>query len=276
MSPHDNDGIDNIGELRLSPDDVRDPRGSGAPKSRNRPVSSAEKGSSSWLSGLLLVLLLAVSGVAGWQIWELQQSLKAADHRISVLQAGIEQVTGQVFEAGNSIAQNESNLQNRLKHMDSEIRKLWDIANKRNRRWIEEGKSQTKELDKQLDKLQESIAALDKSLKQEASQLDKLAEGHKGLQKEQDKHGEQLANLQKLPVDKLAEQIAEQQARLKLISGEQKQLKVSLDKRLAGQQEALKSMDTYRQQINSKLLQLQEALRDLQAAPASQAQLQIH
>ncbi len=276
MRPHDNDDIDGIGELRLSPDDVRDVRGNHTAKRQNRVVAEPRSGASGWVVGLLFVLLLAVTGAAGWQIWLMQQSLVAAENRIAGLQSGVAQVTGKISETGDSIAENETNLQSRMKHIDSEIRKLWDVANKRNRKWIEESRSQTSELDKQLDQLQKTVTALDSGLKEEQNRVEKLAADQGSFKQQQTKQGQQLAALQKIPVARIEEQIAEQEARLRLITGEQKQLKATLEKRIASQQDALNAMDTYRQQINSKLLQLQEALRDMQSKPSSQAQLEIH
>ena len=276
MRPHDNDDFDGIGELRLTPDDVRDVRGNHANRKSSRSGAESGKGAAGWVVGVLFLLLFAVAGGAGWQIWIMQQSLIAAENRITSLQSGVEKVTGKVSETGDSIVANETNLQARMKHVDSEIRKLWDVANKRNRKWIEESRSQTSELDKQLDQLQKTVTDLTGSVKTEKGTLDKMVAEQAGFKQQQIKQEQQLTVLQKRPVDKMSEQIAEQEARLGLISGEQKQLKAALEKRIASQQEALNAMDTYRQQINSRLLQLQEALRDLQTKPASQAQLEIH
>ncbi|TCS40147.1 hypothetical protein [Reinekea marinisedimentorum] len=132
-------------------DDIR--KHTPTPKERKpvpepKPVKPAQASKSGWGTALLLTLLgvaVILLALQQYSQYQLQQSyeerLALADERIVNLEKALTQTD-------ESVVFNETAINAQFKaikgdtdlHM-SEIRKLWDVANKRNKEWIEENQT---------------------------------------------------------------------------------------------------------------------------------------
>ena len=155
-----------------------------------------------------------------------QQAGKSFIERISVLE---ENISAQSSKVDDLI---ETNSQD-LKFINKEIRKLWDLSNKKNRKSIAQNLNS-------IESIEETIAALDKE--------------YKTLSAKQRSLNLELAKLEKMQ-EKLSESLDVQSP---LSEGE------DLEDRLADLEEATKSMDLYRTQVNQSILSLKEKLNDLE------------
>jgi hypothetical protein len=158
--------------------------------------------------------------------------------------SGNQQQAGQNFvERISTIEEslNEQKLQNQetiesteqdVKFINKEIRKLWDLSNKKNRKEIANNFKALKELGEQIDQLSKKINSL--GAKQRARDLEFAK-----LEKSQDNLRIKMSDIVPASDDSFVEE------------------------RLADQEEAIQAMDAYRKQANKTLMGLQRQIDKL-------------
>ena len=212
------------------------------------------------LVSFLVALPIAGLVAAGWFIFnqqeELQdaaQAMRDAQRRIGVLEDRLRLTDEQLSESGAQT--NET-----LTFWESEIRKLWDMGNKRNRGWIEANRENVRKLtatvasaESALGTLQGKVATLDASVGKQQDIADRLAAV--------DIHVQRLVREQRDLVDKVnaASQIAAS-------------LKAGLEKRVQENEEAIRAFDAQRSKLNADIIDLRNQIRG-SAQPASPALL---
>lgn len=108
-----------------------------------------------------VLLALVAAGVIAYLVWatlehrqrseQMQWRLEAASQRIDALE-------GELSSTGETLSESGSAVEGKLKTLEHEVRKLWDISNKRNRKWIEDNQAALEELQKANGGLQQSIS----------------------------------------------------------------------------------------------------------------------
>src|SRR5690606_9488722 len=152
-----------------------------APAAAARKVVAKSSGSSAWLTALVLVLVVAVAAVSFWQIVrqqatinQLQAELGEASQYINQSNLVTARLEGSLSETEANVAQSGSQLASRLNAMDSEIRKLWDVSNKRNIELIKESQSKITALEAANTKLQARLQTSEQVVGEQKSRADSL------------------------------------------------------------------------------------------------------
>ena len=155
-----------------------------------------------------------------------QQTGQGFVERISFLEENV---------AKNSQVNEESldSIELEYKFLEKEIRKLWDVSNKKNRKNIEENSFQINEISTSIDDFTQVTNTL--SAKQRAADLE-------------------LAKIDKAYVD-----LKQKFKKINALAS-----KSTLEERIKIQEEAMLSLDSYRKQINKSLLLLQERIDALE------------
>jgi len=126
----------------------------------------------------------------------------------------------------------ETNSQD-LKFINKEIRKLWDLSNKKNRKDISQNLNS-------IESIEETLESLDKEYKTLSAKQRSL-------------------NLELAKLEKMQEKVSQS---LDLVNPSSQD--DDIEERLDDLEEATKSMDRYRTQVNQSLLSLKEKLNDLE------------
>ena len=126
----------------------------------------------------------------------------------------------------------ETNSQD-LKFINKEIRKLWDLSNKKNRKDISQNLNS-------IESIEETLESLDKEYKTLSAKQRSL-------------------NLELAKLEKMQEKVSQS---LDLVNPSSQD--DDIEERLADLEEATKSMDRYRAQVNQSILSLKEKLNDLE------------
>jgi len=126
----------------------------------------------------------------------------------------------------------ETNSQD-LKFINKEIRKLWDLSNKKNRKNISQNLNS-------IESIKETLGSLDKEYKTLSAKQRSL-------------------NLELAKLEKMQEKVSQS---LDLVNPSSED--DDIEERLADLEEATKSMDRYRTQVNQSILSLKEKLNDLE------------
>ena len=126
----------------------------------------------------------------------------------------------------------ETNSQD-LKFINKEIRKLWDLSNKKNRKDISQNLNS-------IESIEDTLESLDKEYKTLSAKQRSL-------------------NLELAKLEKMQEKVSQS---LDLVNPSSQD--DDIEERLADLEEATKSMDRYRTQVNQSILSLKEKLNDLE------------
>ena len=118
-----------------SQDDIASRRSS----RRAEPVTSRSRSSAAGLvTNLLIALLIAGLTACGWFIATQNEALAQARVERDRAVARLERIERRLSLTDEALDQADAETQDQLEFWESEIRKLWDVSNKRNRGWIEE------------------------------------------------------------------------------------------------------------------------------------------
>ncbi len=226
----------------LTPDSTARRRGGGG---RRRPDSAK---SSSIAVNLVLAVLVAGLMVAGWFLANQHQLLvaeqaarEAAEQRLAVLEDRLRVTDEALTETGADTGK-------QINRWESEIRKLWAVANERNKKWIKANETglaaQTKGLESARSaqkQLVTQLAAIEKSVA-------KLADINVSVKRLDTKVGE-IGATQKELVGRV------NSARQAVAS-----LQAGLVNRVEENEQAVASMDAFRGQLNQRLTRLEQSL----------------
>ncbi len=237
--------------ISASPDDV---------SGRRRPAQGgrrrASKDREGRMIGLNLILAVLVAGlvVAGWFIAnqhkllvEEAQALEDAKGRIAVLEDRLRVTDEALTETGQTT--NEQ-----INFWESEIRKLWGVTNDRNKKWIKDNEAALAKLSKSLSALElgdkevkATLGRHESAFAQQQSMIDQLTSIEMQMQ--------QVLRSQRDMVDKVN---SAQQSVAGLQSG--------LTNRVRENEQAVAAIDAYRQQLNSRLADIERKLSNLAAS----------
>lgn len=292
----------------------KDPGGRGERQPPERPArkggSGGGRGAGSGLLWLLLVVL-AVGGGAGLylqheRINALEGQLEEADYWARQSKLALARFEGELSETGESLQERGETLDEkiaangeRLDTADEEIRKLWGVADDRNRKRLDSHKASLDEYGQRLDGIDNELADVDKAvtdlettLAQARSSLsDDLAQLRQrlddGLASLEQADNESVARISQLE-QQMAEVDQTVENRLRRFEREQRLTMDGVESRLsalenrvgnaadAGELASLKrqvnamgqtveSIDASRSQLTSRLIRLSEQVDQLRA-----------
>jgi hypothetical protein len=172
--------------------------------------------------GGLVILGLWFFNASGYQ----QETGQSFVQRISFLEEEISSMKAVNEESINS-------LEEQTKFIDKEIRKLWDLSNKRNRK---------------------NIDSLTIQLTEVKTSFEKLFKSNNSILAKQRARALEIAKLEKVQAD----------LKIKLTNLNALSESSDISEKLKSQEEAIAAFDAYRKQVNRALLELEEKLDKLQ------------
>ena len=186
-------------------------------------------------SSLLFISLLGLINLGGLVILGLW-FFNASGYQQETGQSFVQRISFLEEEISSMKAVNEESidsLEEQTKFIDKEIRKLWDLSNKRNRKNIDSLTIQLTEVNESFEKLFKSNNSI--LAKQRARALE-------------------IAKLEKVQAD----------LKVKLTNLNALSESSDISEKLKSQEEAIAAFDAYRKQVNRTLLELEETLDKLQ------------
>lgn len=235
------------------PKPTAQPQSTARPASPSQPTATAKSGRGFvWFASLVLVLLIVACGWLGQQVLQLQEQLVSNNNALQLERSRMESISAQVHETGSSFEETGNVLDEKFKFFDSEIRKLWDVSNKRNKSAIEKNSATVKSLSGSVKKSQQSLNALTGSqseVKKSVAKLNKqLAAENTAL---------------RATVDDQAEQILLMRSEMDLLQKRFSNMPNDLATRVASNEEAVEAIDAGRRQLVARITQLQKQLDTL-------------
>lgn len=174
---------------------------------RSEPSARSGGGNTPTLLWGLVLVLFAISAGLGLLAYSQQQTLAMFDERLQLADDRIVSVQRSMTETDESVVMNETAINNQFRAIKaetdmqmSEIRKLWAVANERNREWIETNQQNIAQLQSnvqsQIEAREQALAALSSQLEEQAVANGSQSESLAALQTELDQTSEAFSELQ--------------------------------------------------------------------------------
>ena len=189
------------------------------------------------ISTVALVGMLAVS----WIGWQQYQQFIELQQRFEVLDSRLNNTDESVNQSGAAMQVNIGKHSEQLKKHWSEIRKLWGVANDKNKRKITKNTKDISFLASKRSELESSLAKLSTQVDKDRAVAEGVGENFFGLSADLDKLSKSLDDYF-LSVESLKASLKQQ------------------DKKIQSNNEAVKSIDAFRRQINQKILNLEKKI----------------
>lgn len=262
---------------KKAPAPKRKPQAASPTKPQPQPDPSGSKGL--WALVILLLVLVIGLAAAGFFFYQQFETVKAQlDHELSQsderlgslateLSSTGESVTSHIAalkKAADDLAQQQKKLEEEQKKHLEEIRKLWDLSNKRNKSQIEANEKEIAALKASLGeqkKAAEAVAASMKKAQEEAAKALKRADEAESKVASQGSRQTQLETQLSL-VDETQKQLQAELKKLQSVADAMPELKAlaalqksgqGVEGRLKALEEAVDAFDQYRRQVNQRL-----------------------
>lgn len=238
-------------------------------------ATPSSRGESRMMSWLVLILMLVIGAGGYWGLGHfnrLQHELIQANLRLSELE-GLINTTDQNASKSGAVLQGQMKKflfegEKRIKHVDSELAKLWTVSYQRNKPKIAEVDQAVAELDKTLKRLQASSADLEKSIEMLNTKAAELGKQSGSLQQT----GQQQAKLiddSRREMEQGLTQLAQLQQQLQAQRQQSQQVISGLESQLQLRDQANQELDALQDDQLSALEQQLAALKNTPKVPQS-------
>lgn len=207
----------------------------------------------------LLALVLVALAAGGWFIYEQQRALRDNDRALTDADRRIARLEDRLRMTDETLSESDAETDDKLSFWETEIRKVWDIANKRNKGWIVENRASIESASEALASAKSDLA----TLKDTVARLDVSAENQQEVADSVTNLEMRFQRLQKTHrefVDKV--NVAETTA-------------ADLEGRLRDTETAIAAIDAGRTTVTRQLTELRAAVADintrLSGTPAPEA-----
>ena len=270
QSNDSNNDLDNLPSLSLSDDERNSRVGTQQIKpkklSKKKPTNagSSTTGTSRKVIILLIVTILLLTAGGAWQIDTLHTQLKKTQAQMTQMVSQMDQITGSIATSGKTTLQTTGQLSHQVVTIAQTQKKLSQVNNEQSK--------QLSSLQSVTDNNKKDIANLKWRNKLDSSAQDKETKKIKTLSSDISDltHQIKVINANQLSttttwqtqLEQLNTQLKKQQD--SFANSEKQDKTGAIDEKLTHLDSALKSMDNYRLQINRRLLQLGNSVRELQ------------
>ena len=132
---------------------------------------------------LLLALMIGGFGIGGWFVFNQQQELLASERERAETEERVQHLEARLRATDETMSEAGEDTNEQLTFWESEIRKVWDVANKRNKKWIQDNQAAITRHQSTLNSVEASLADLrsavsrnDAKLQQQQEIVERLAD----------------------------------------------------------------------------------------------------
>ena len=190
---------------------------------------------------ILLALMIAGFGIGGWFVFNQQQELLASERERAQTEDRLRHLEARLRATDETMTEAES-----------EIRKVWDIANKRNKKWIEDNQAAVASHRSTLNSVESSLADLRSAVSRNDTKL-----------QQQGEIVERLADVQE-QVRTLVRQHRDLVDSVNTSRQVVATLKASLEPRVEKIEEAVSAIDGSRRQTGAQWSRLRDRIEELE------------
>lgn len=181
---------------------------------------------------LLLLLVVGLAGL-GWLVWQQQSAMMLMSEQLTEAHDQVTTLSNQLTDTESTMEATVQDTDESISTNESEIRKLWDVSNKRNKGWIQTNQAN-------IATLQEQVTQVRQSAMQTETDLNTT-----------------LANV-----------VAQQRDlsdKINVLTQQNAQLSDSLKRQVDENSQTLKAIDVSRQQNNQRILDASRRVSNLES-----------
>ncbi len=217
--------------------------------SRRRNMSAPRDSNFRGLLVFCLVIMAVVLGIGGYTLYEVQQRLNQSNELLDQANRGVQDLEARLAATGTDVSKELQTLKEQQATNFSEIDKLWRVAYRENRPNIKQLENSFKDMALTNEKLSTEIIALRAKVDQSASAFKSLSDTMKQTRENLLAESEEL----KTSISLLRGQVQDQAVTAEAAKREL----ATMNRSVKEIQEAIDAIDRYRQQINQRVLQLE-------------------
>lgn len=246
--------LDSIPAIKPAQDEVTSYR-----RSQERGVRAEVPQQSSFNGTLVfvIVILASVMGLGGFTLYEVQQKLDQTTILLTKSKDQISKLERRLSATDQDFAKSGNLVEQRLVSNELEIRKLWDVSNKRNKNWIKNNETALSTTRKEVEQLAGTIGGISTSVATVTDGFQKLDREMSQLVLSLEDENEELATQVSLVRGQVQDQSVD-------ISGAGRNITL-LEIRVKTTEEAIDAIDQHRKQLNSSISELRTGLKLIQS-----------
>lgn len=242
-----------------------------------KPSKTIEGARPSGENGILIVVIIGLlcvvgAGAAGgWYLWTqmeaMSSTLENSTLALNDSESKLGSLKSELANTQRSSSKTEDEVSAEIKVIRSEIRKLWDVSNKRNKKAIHANKDKIESLSagakkqkSQLAKQSKSTSATALSVAQLQDELNANVQSQSALQAKIDALTDEVASLQ-VENDMLKSMAVEQEKLLQTFKTG------AFQRQMTDLEQAVNAIDAHRRQVNGRLDQLDKEIGALYNKP---------
>lgn len=235
------------GTIAANPDDARR-----APR-RSRGRSSG--GGAPVVVNTVLVVLIVGLVAAAWFILTQQERLDSSQRTLDEATTRIQALEDRLRMTDETLSESDADTSEQIAFWDSEIRKLWDVSNKRNRGWIETNRANVTKLTSSIGAAQSELNAI----KGTVARLDSTVQGQQEIGDRVTALDMQMQRLLRTQQDLVDRSNQAVQASASL--------RAALEVRVRDNEEAIAAIDAHRTRVNNDIVELRRAVNARSVGP---------
>lgn len=206
-----------------------------------------------WAASTAFLLVLVVV-LGAWFFQQLNRLQGIVDNRLSESTEQLGSLASQLSATDESVSQSSDQVKQTLATHDSEIRKLWDVSNKRNRGWIEKNQADIARMERQRAELTKTVESLKTEVAQAKLQAAQWQAARNQMQLQMELTAEKVGQLE----SRLASQHKQLETLNGLLPAIQSMARLDsagggLAGRMSEIEAAIEAFDAYRRQVNVRL-----------------------
>jgi chromosome segregation ATPase len=242
-----------IPSLKPAKDEVASYRRSQA-KNTRRAVP--KQGNFNGMLVFVIVLMAIMMGIGGYTLYEVQKKLERSNILLAKGQENVIELERRLNATGTDVSKTLETIGKKIDGNLDEIRKLWDVSNKRNKKWIQDNQAAIKKVSGSIDKTVEGVSSVTQKLNGIATRFEKLNQDMVKLQRSITDENAEISTQITLVRGQVQDQIVE-------LKGLARQMNL-LANREKNTEEAIEAIDEHRRQLNIKISDLQKQVREMQ------------
>lgn len=204
----------------------------------------------------VIVLMAIMMGVGGYALWEVQQKLEESNQLLATGQENMRDLEARLDETGDVTSNRFSDMESQVKTNVSEIDKLWGVSYRTNRPNIGQNTKAIEEIGGKLDK---ELKQLTTSMNKVNSDFQKFSGDMGNLRQQLLSDNEEMVTQVSLVRGQIQDQSVKVEANRRELA--------AMAKKMSDVNESIATFDRYRQQVNQRLIELQNQVQS-QSAPA--------
>jgi chromosome segregation ATPase len=229
----------------------------------SRRVDAPKQSNFNGMLVFVIVLMAIMMGVGGYTLFEVQENLDQSNRLLEKSQESIRELDQRLALAGSESSSSFLSMKSSIEANLSEIRKLWDVSNKRNRQWIKANEAAIGAQNKTVASADGRVKAMEVNIAEYTRRFGQMTTDMVDVRQTlTDETGEMVAQV--------AVMRGQVQSQAIEVGANKRNIGV-ITRQMSETSEAIEGIDKHRGRLAQQLVEMRREIQDLQSADAADA-----